>query len=248
MNKFWNQAALGITALAFAGAAHAVVIDFENIDTTNAPFAPLLVDGDYVTQSGYFVNTQDANSGGGLIGQLSLGSDPTTCLNGVCPTGDSTNFLSVYNDGIVHVGLLAGTKTVFSSIDAAYIATPGNPAGSTVYLAIEADRSDNTYAAFYYPLSGLGSFQTITASTVGRSLGGTGTLTSGNVTDLYFYSYFCNGSTGSCGAFKTDLGQFAVDNIAMDVPVAAVPEPAEWALMLAGLTAIGGIARRRRSV
>ena len=247
MKKFWTQAALGIAAFVCAGSASAVVIDFENVDTTNAPFAPLMADGDFVTQGGYFVNTQDANQGGGLIGQLSLGSDPGSCLNGVCPTGNATNFLSIYNDGIAHIGLLSGTKTVFGSLDAAYIATPGNPAGSTVYLAIEADRSDGSFASFYYVLNGAGSFQTITSSTVGTRLGGTGTLTSGLVTDLFIYSYFCNASTGSCGAFKTDLGQFALDNIAMDVPVAAVPEPAEWALMMAGLTAVAGFARRRRS-
>ena len=90
-------------------------------------------------------------------------------------------------------------------------------------------------------------FSTISSSTVGTRLGGTGTLTSGVVTDLFIYSYFCNASTGSCGAFKTDLGQFAIDNIAMDVPVAAVPEPSEWALMVGGLAALAGFARRRRS-
>jgi hypothetical protein len=246
MNKFWTQAALGTAALVFASAANAIVIDFENVDTTFAPFAPLLADGDAVTQGAYFVNTQDVNGGGGLIGQLSLGSDPSSCLNGVCPSGNTSNFLSVYNDGIVHVGLLSGAATIFDSLDAAYISTPGNPAGSTVFLAIEADRADGSFAAFYYVLSGAGSFQTITSSTPGTRLGGTGTLTSGTVTDLFFYSYFCNGATGSCGAFKTDLGQFAVDNIALDQP-APVPEPAEWSLMAAGLTALAGFVRRRRS-
>lgn len=245
MNKFWTHASLGIAALVCAGAAHAVVIDFEHLNYDNAPFQPLLADGDAVIQGAYFVNTQDVNEGGGLIGQLSNGSDPTTCLNGACPTGNSTTFLSMFNDGIAHIGRLNGGGTVFSSLDAAYIAAPGNPAGSTVYLAIEADRSDSTYAAFYYVLSGTGSFQTITSSTPGTRLGGTGSLTSGNVTDLFVYSYFCNASTGSCGAFRTDLGQFALDNIALDIQ--PVPEPAEWALMLAGLTAVAGFARRRRS-
>jgi hypothetical protein len=244
--NFWTKAGLSIAALVCAGAANAIVIDFENVDTTFAPYAPLLTGGDAVTQGGYFVNTQDVTGGIGLIGQLSLGSDPGSCLNGACPSGDSSNFLSVYNDGIVHLGLLSGAGTVFGSLSAAYIATPGNPAGSTVYLAIEADRKDGSYASFYYALSGTGSFQTISSSTVGTSLGGTGTLTSGTVTDLFVYSYFCNGSTGSCGAFKSDLGQFALDNIAMDV--SPVPEPAEWALMVAGLTAIAGFARRRRSI
>ena len=144
MNKFCIRAALGISALLYAALANAVVIDFESLDTTFAPFAPLLADGDAVVQGAYFVNTQDVNGGGGLIGQLSVGSDPTSCLNGACPSGDLSTFLSVYNDGIVHVGKLSGAGTVFGSLAAAYIATPGNPAGSTVYLAIEADRSDSS--------------------------------------------------------------------------------------------------------
>ncbi len=246
MNKFWTRAVSGAAALVCASAANAFVIDFENVDYTYAPFAPLLADGEAVVQGSYFVSTQDLNGGGGLIGQLSVGSDPTSCLNGTCPSGNSSTFLSVYNDGLAHIGLLSGQGVVFGGLSAAYIATPGNPAGSTVYLAIEADRADGSYAAFYYPLLGNGSFQTIGA-TGGFSLGGqsTGTLTSGNVTDIFVYSYFCNGATGSCGAFKTDLGQFALDNISL---TAAVPEPSEWMLMLAGLGAVGAVARRRRSV
>jgi hypothetical protein len=249
MTKFLIQAALGAAALVCAGAANACVIDFETVDTSLALFAPLLSDGEAVIQGNYFVQTQDANKGGGLIGQLSLGSDPGSCLNGVCPAGDASNFLSVYNDGIVHLGLLDSGSTVFSSLSAAYIATPGNPAGSTVFLAIEADRADKTFAAFYFPLNGTGAFQTVTAASGGTLFDGTGTLTSGSVTDLYVYSFFCDASTGSCDAFTSDRGQFALDNIAMDVaPVVAVPEPSEWMLMLAGLSAFAVFARRRRSV
>ena len=248
MKNFRLQAVLGAAALACAGAAQAVMINFETVDTTYAPFAPLLADKDALVQGAYYVQTQDVNSGGGLIGQLSNGSDSTSCLNGTCPTGNSSSFLSVYNDGIVDIARLSGAAIVFDSLDAAYIAAPSNPTGSTVYLAIEADRVDGSYAAFYYGLSGTGAFQTITAATAGTRLGGTGSLTSGTVTDLFVYSYFCNGGTGSCGAFKTDLGQFAVDNIALDVPaVTAVPEPAEWALMAGGLAAVAAATRRRRA-
>jgi len=245
MKAFWTQAALGAIALLFVGVANADVINFESVDTTFAPFAPLLADGDAVIQGNYFVNTQDLNQGGGLIGQLSLGSDPTTCLNGVCPGGNTSNFLSVYNDGIVHIGLFGvGVKILFGGLDAAYIATPGNPPGSTDFLVIEADRADGSFAAFYYPLLGSGAFQTITASTPGNFLSGTGTLTSGTVTDLFIYSYFCNGSTGTCNAFSNNRGQFALDNIV----VAAVPEPSELLLALTGLAVVSACSRRRRTV
>lgn len=245
MKTLWMQAAMGAVALLVAGTAGAGVIDFENnLDYTLAPYAPLLADGDAVIQGNYYVNTQDINAGGGLIGQLSFGADPTSCLNAVCPSGNLTNFLSVFNDGIVHIGNLDNTKVTFGGLDAAYIATPGNPAGSTVYLAIEADRSDGSYASFYYPLLGSGAFQTITLATPGIRLGGTGGLTDGDVTDLFVYSYFCNSATGSCGAFRTNLGQFALDNIVLDA-VTAVPEPSTALLALTGLAAFAAFRRRR---
>lgn len=245
MKNFFTKSLLGAAAFFCISAANAsvVTVDFENLDTSGAPFAPLLQGGDYVTQGNFFAQAQDVNGGSGLIAQLSNGSDPTTCLNTGCPSGNSSNFLSVYNDGLVRLGSASG-KLVFSSLDAAYLASPNNPAGSTVYLAIEADRVDGTFAAFYYALTGDGAFQTITSSTVstGSLSGSSGTLTSGTVNDMFIYSYFCNGSTGSCGAFRTNLGQFALDNIAF------VPEPASLLLTALGLGAMGVVTRRRRSV
>ena len=244
MKSFLTQSLLGAAAFLCISAANAsvVTIDFENLDTSGAQFAPLMAGGDYVTQGNLFVQTQDVNGGNGLVGRLSNGSDPTSCLSSVCPTGNSSNFLSVVNDGLVHLGNFGG-NLVFSSLDAAYIATPGNPAGSTVFLAIEADRDDGTFAAFYYALTGDGAFQTITSSTVATgSLGGSGTLTSGTVTNMFIFSYFCNGSTGGCSNFSTNLGQFALDNISF------VPEPASLLLTALGLGAAGVVTRRRRSV
>ncbi len=247
MKSFWSKTALAAAALMCTAAAQAAVIDFESgVDLSLAPFAPLLADGDVVFQGNYFINTQDSKAGGGLIGQLSNGSDPTSCLNGTCPTGDTTNFLSVYNDGLAHVGNANGGNVAFSSVSAAYIATPGNASGSTVFFVVEGDRADGSYFAKYTALNTTGAFSTV-GLTGGTTLGGsTGALSDKNFTDLFFWAYYCDGSSGSCNAFTTDKAQFAIDNIALDV--AAVPEASTWALMLAGLGAVGAVVRRRRSV
>ena len=247
MKRFWIKTVLAVASLTCAAAAQASMvttsIDFENVDTTSAPFAPLMVDGDAVLQGDYFINTQDAHNGGGLIAQLSNGSDPTSCLNGACPN-NLTNFLSVYNDGIVHFGRLDGRATIFDSLSAAFLQTPGF-AGS-IYLAIESDRSDGTYAAYAYALGTNGAFKTITASTPGGILlGGSGALDSPDVTDMFLYAYYCP-SGGSCNAFTSDKAQFALDNLVVSV----IPEPSAFLLAFTALGALGFARKtaRRRSV
>ncbi|HEY4080012.1 MAG TPA: NF038120 family PEP-CTERM protein [Burkholderiaceae bacterium] len=244
MKSFWTKSVLAVASLVCATAVHASTvtstIDFENVDTTNAPFAPLMVDRDYVTQGGYFVNTQDYYQGGGLIAQLSNGADPGSCLNTSCPN-NSTNFLSVYNDGIVHIGRLDGQAGFFDSLSVAFLQTPGF-AGS-IYFVVEADRSDNTSVAYAYSLGTNGAFKTITASTPGLLLGGSGGLDSPGLTDLFLYAYYCPAG-GNCNAFNSDKAQFALD----DVTLSVIPEPSAFLLVFTALGALGytrKIARRR---
>jgi len=264
MKSIWHPSILAAAALLCVGAAKASVIDFENLgdQSATAPWGfvnpdgtswgGLMADGDYVIQGNYFINTQDVTGGGGLVGQWSKGSDPSSCLDGACPSGNSSSFLSVFDDGLVHVGKLSGTSVLFSSAQVAFLKASGDVAGTTgMYMAVEADRADGSYAVWAVPVTGTGSFVSLTATVAGglaggQFLGGTGSLLSGNVTDLFFYAYYCDPASGNCSAFKTNKGQFAIDNIALDV--SAVPEPSEWLLMAAGLGAIGTIARRRRSV
>ena len=264
MKHFLTRSIAAAALICAGAAAHAGGIDFDtNVDysgvvmSIGAPYGSLMVDGDVLVQGSYFVNSQNPLNTTGvpdfsLIGQISNGGDATSCLDGVCPTGNTSNFLSVYNDGIIHVGNTNGTsKVTFSSADVAFIKAGGDTAGTTgMYMAVEADRSDGSYSVWAVPVSGVGSFATLTATAAGglvggQSLGGTGSLISGNVTDLFFYAYYCNPTSGSCSAFKTNKGQFAIDNIMLDVT--AVPEPSQWLLMLAGMTAVGAVIRRRRS-
>ena len=254
MKSFWTKSAMGAAAaLLCVGAANAYVIDFENSNLNmnvdgNSGFAPQMLGGDVFLQDNYFIQALDAGGGGGLIAGVSNATDSSLgCLDSGCPTGSQGNFLSVVDDGLLHIGNVNGTKISFSSASFAFIKASGDSAGSiAMYLAVEADRSDGSYAAYAFPISGSGAFQTVTLASAGQALtGSTGTLTSGDITDLFLYSYYCNPTTGGCTAFHTNKSQFAIDNIAVDV--SAVPEPSEWMLMAAGLGVMGAIVRRRRT-
>lgn len=244
-------------AIAAPTCAQAAIIDFENTDSSGAPFAPLLTDGDYVTQDGYYFQVLDPHNQGGapdmsLVGSLTNGVDPGTCLDGVCPRGNATNYIAALNDGIVAFGLLSGGTSTLSRFDAAFLA-PGGSAATALpaYLAIEGDRDDGSYAVGIFALGAVASdgttaFQTFQTSNA-QIISGTGTLISGNVTNWFAYAYYC-GTGGSCTAFNSNKGQFALDNLALDGggSIGGVPEAATWAMMILGLGGIGATLRRQR--
>ncbi len=81
--RFCNFLAAIAALVASVGAidARASVIDFENVDTTNAPFGGLITGGDYVTQGGYFFPGLEFDGiSGSLVGALVNGADAGTCL------------------------------------------------------------------------------------------------------------------------------------------------------------------------
>ena len=252
MKSFWTKAALGAVAIVCAGAVHSAVVDFENVNTSGMVAAPFFLDGDYASQGAFNFGVYDPHNASAqpdlaLVGSLANGGDPGTCLDGICPHGNTSNFLETVNDGVFYVNH-GGVKLTLNSFDAAFLAPAGVTlsSGTAAYLAIEADRSNGTYAVGIFalngPTAGDTSFATFMAANA-QIIGGSGTLTSGNVTSIFAYAYYCNPTTGSCNFGSSDRGQFALDNLS----ISAVPEPSSWLLLVAGLGALGVASRRRRS-
>ena len=213
-------------------AAHADVIDFENIGNG------LVGDSEQFQDAGYLFggasNVPGANPGD-LVGAVIDGSDPGSCGGALaCPVNNPGNYYAALNDGILFMGAASNSDFSIESFDASFIGT-GAPYGSVAGLLrvqgfMAAGGSlfqDYLLAA---PDSAGFAFQHFTS---------TGAFAAGSFTEVAFFGFTCN-TTGSCTAFNSNQGQFALDNI-----TAAVPEPSSALMLLLGLAGIGPISRRR---
>jgi hypothetical protein len=230
--------------------AQATTIDFEApIDPTFAPFAPLFTDGDEFYQSGFRLdslsNASDAQPGD-LVGALVDGTDvANTCFSVLCPTNNPSKFYTGLNDGILVLGSLDDSLFTVNSFDASFVGAGGDPLPSIAgALRLTGFRADNSSISQTYFLTG---------PNANGELGFHSFLTSGAFSTtpfqyLYVFAFACNAS-GSCTAFSSDRGQFALDNLDLSVASVAalvpVPEPASVALIAVGLAALAGVRRRR---
>jgi len=246
MKSLLCKSALIIASLACVGAAEANVIDFEEpISSPYAPSAPLFSHGDEFYQGEYWIapfsNSLTAQAGE-LVGALVDGTDvANTCFGITCPVNNTSHFFASVNDGALVLGsMIAGHNFKVAGFDASFIGAEGvvlpAVAGLLRLQGHLADGSGSLTQTYQLPgpdQAGNLDFFSYQAA---------GAFADAEFDYMYVYGFSCD-SAGSCAAFQTDRGQFAIDNINL---TSNVPEPAGLALVAMALAA-AGVTRRRKA-
>lgn len=243
MKKHLFRLALSVAALSCAPGAQATVISFEGMEASlTTPYLPLLAEGDFFVQSGFYFEPFSNHAGaqpGDLVGAIVDGADlANTCFSVACPTNNATHFFTALNDGVLYLAPDSAPSFTLQGLDASFVGAGGEVfPGVTLLLRIQGTKvgGGTLTTTFQLPgqTAGVFSFQSYATS---------GAFATQQFTEAYIFGLACN-SAGSCSAFSTDKGQFALDNI----NVTAVPEPSQWLLMGLGLAALGALARRRNA-
>ena len=236
--SFKHLAAVAVltSCASFAPTAMAEVIDFNKTDNQFMGHEDFfLSDGGNFWLSAYS-NVVGAQPGD-LVGGVFDGSDPQGC--GIArPNNNATNYYGVLNDGILQIDpVKAGGTVSIRGFDASFLGYAQGASYPAVsgLLRIQGFYADNTSMYETYQLAGPvgGSFQFQHYDT-------TSNFAAQQFSSVAFFGFSCN-TAGSCSAFSTNKGQFALDNV-----VAAVPEPSTYAMLLLGLAGLGFAARRRK--
>lgn len=239
---FRRVAVVAAIALMGAGAAQAALIDFEQpVNTPTAPFAPFLTHGDEFLQGSYyfdpFSNASNAQFGD-LVGAIINGGDLSMCAGVVCPTNNSSTFMGLLNDGAVAFGRADGQSFTVNGFDASFIGASGVSLPPVAgLLRLQGFTSTGATLTQTFQLAGPDTGGALSFASYQTS----GSFAATQFATVYAFGFTCN-SGGTCNAFSSDRGQFALDNIS----VSAVPEPESAAMFLLGLLSVGAAVRRRR--
>jgi hypothetical protein len=225
----------GAALFSAAALAHADVLDFDAI-------APRAIGySDQIQLNGYTLTGESAlfdAMPGDLVGGILNGSKSSECLVLGCPQNPAGNYYAGLNDGVVLMQRADHQVFSLKSLDASWIGeTNGDALAPDMpgILRIQGYRSDHTFALYDIELF----------HHVGKyyfSSFDTGTFGNEQFVAMAFFGMACD-YTGTCTAFETNQGQFAIDNL----NVSAVPEPSAYAMLGTGFLFMGAIARRRKN-
>ncbi|PHV17177.1 PEP-CTERM sorting domain-containing protein [Janthinobacterium sp. BJB303] len=232
--KQWTGAAILALSAAWAPAAVADVINFDNLDSQFVGHGGSLEFYNFLLTG---ASNVPGASYGDLVGAVFDGTDPAAC-GMACPTNNTSNYYASLNDGVVYLNPAHyGGSVSLKGFDASFIGYAQGVSYPAVagLLRVQGFYADGSSLYETYQLGGPvgGNFQFQHYNTSAN-------FGSQQFASLAFFGFTCN-TAGSCSAFSSNKGQFALDNI-----VATVPEPSTYAMMLLGLAGIGFAARRRQ--
>jgi PEP-CTERM motif len=220
MRKGFRWLAAAVVAASFSPLLHATVIDFNDPNLVG-PYFP----GDTFTEDG-FLMTQEFDPGT---------VDFAAALGAVAPTGNSTQFYFNSTAFALLVTSLDGQPFSLSGFSAAFVpgaTPPANPIGIVAFAT-------TMTGAQFGTLFSLGDTSSTTHGSPFLTFSGANFNRFSNLSSLIFFA--CGLTTCTD---PQDLGQFALDDVIV-TSAAAVPEPETFALMAAGLLALGAVRRRR---
>jgi hypothetical protein len=183
---------------------------------------------------------------GDLVGGLFDGRDPAMCMALLCPVDNNTpGYYAGLNDGVLVIGSGSVQSLHITSFDASFIGSFERAGWVHYYpevaglLEVRGYRADGSYLSEQFRLPGTGpSSGDFRMNHFETSAG----FASQGFTEFAVFGYSCD-FAGQCVAFENNAGQFALDNVNMQI--SAVPEPGNWMMLLGGFGTIAAFRRRR---
>lgn len=233
--RFLGAAAVAVAAA--AAPAHADTIRFEGYNS-------ITLGTDVYTENnynvGFYANTTDGGVNS-LVGQF-IDGDGSVCDSGsmLCPKNISGNYYAAFDDSYLDITGVNGGFLHVNSFDASFIGgstSTGAYAGTPGLVRVQGFLANGSSLSETYALTGATStgfqFAHFDASAA---------FAANDFIEVAIFGYTCD-TSGSCNAFNSNRGQFAIDNIALN----EVPEPATLAIVGLGMLGLGAARRRRTS-
>ncbi|HQR04654.1 MAG: PEPxxWA-CTERM sorting domain-containing protein [Proteobacteria bacterium] len=247
-----NRIALlaSLAALAIGGQAQAQMVDFTTMTLNGSGWMPTATANDLTLNNGNGGEATSAflptafNTTGGLAGSF----DFTLLSNGFNPQADGLA-LMFQNDpaganalggggGTIGAGGIQnavgiGFQSWYNEAASIFTTAEGPYGGSRTYFSLGGNAADHVHVTFSYS-GGILSY-TASNSDTGQNIANSRMITLPSSAFIGF-----TGGSGLSYAFQ-DVSNFNLNT-------APVPEPESWAMMIAGMSLLGAVLRRRRGV